>query len=106
MNIIELDGSDWKTRLDFVFALQAAIGAPKGHGSSGNAFVDSMIWGGMNSIQPPYEVRVVNSERAPEEVRLYVTAIASAIAEGRKWKLDHRGKDTEVSLRIVSRNSD
>jgi hypothetical protein len=100
MRIIELDASRWQTPLDFIRALQTAIGAPKGHGSSPDAFVDSMIWGGMNSVEPPYEVCIVGSERVPKAVRDYVDLVASELANGRKWKREKRGEDTEVSVRV------
>ena len=52
MRIIEIDGSDWQSVKDFLTALRAAIGAPDWHGSNVNAFIDSMIWGGINQIEP------------------------------------------------------
>jgi hypothetical protein len=53
MRIIEIDGSDRQSVKDFLTALRAAIGAPDWHGWSVNAFIDSMIWGGINQIEPP-----------------------------------------------------
>jgi hypothetical protein len=54
MRIIELDTLNWRTGLDFYRHLLAALGAPKGHGHNLNAVVDSMIWGGMNTVEPPF----------------------------------------------------
>jgi hypothetical protein len=104
MRTIELDASSWETPLDFICSLQAAIGAPKGHGSNIDAFVDSMIWGGMNRVEPPYEVCVVGGERMPKALRDYIDPVASALASGRKWKREKQGEDTEVSLRIAASN--
>ena len=101
MRIIEIDGSDWQSVKDFLTTLRAAIGAPDWHGWSVNAFIDSMIWGGINQIEPPYEIRISGCECVPKEVTDHIDLLASALADARKWKLDNRGEDAEVSLRIA-----
>ena len=101
MRLIEIDCSDWQSVKDFLTALRAAIGAPDEHGWSVNAFIDSTIWGGINQTEPPYEIRISGTERGPKEIRDHIDLLASALADARKWKLDHRGEDTEVSLRIA-----
>ena len=101
MRIIEIDGSDWQSVKDFLTTLRAAIGAPDWHGWSVNAFIDSMIWGGINQIEPPYEIRISGTERGPKEVTDHIDLLASALADARKWKLDNRGEDAEVGLRIA-----
>jgi hypothetical protein len=68
MRIIELDAGKWANALDFLLALKAALGSCEGHGTSPAAFVDSMVWGGMNNVEPPYTVKVVRSSDAPLEV--------------------------------------
>jgi Barstar (barnase inhibitor) len=62
----EIDGSDWRSVKDFLMALRAAIGAPDEHGSNVNAFIDSMIWVGINQTEPPYEIRISGTERGPK----------------------------------------
>ena len=98
MDAIELDASGWKTPLDFLRALRAAIGAPEWHGWNPAAFVDSMIWGGINSIDPPYLIKVINTPGVPSEVINYISLMASVIKAGREWRCTHRGTDIEVSL--------
>jgi hypothetical protein len=53
MRATELDAGGWTDPVDFLRALRAAIGEPEVHGWSPDAFVDSMIWGGMNSVESP-----------------------------------------------------
>jgi hypothetical protein len=60
MRIIELDATKWETVLDFYYALLAAVEAPKGHGKSPDALIDSMIWGGMNMDLPHHESHIKN----------------------------------------------
>jgi hypothetical protein len=61
--------------LDFLLSLANAIGAPEWHGMSPDAFVDSIIWGGINSVQPPYTVQIKNITNAPSEVADYVSQL-------------------------------
>jgi len=64
MRIIELDGANWETPLDFLQALYEGIEQGRPHGFGVDAFVDSMIWRGMGGIEPPYIVRVANVREA------------------------------------------
>jgi hypothetical protein len=98
LRIIELDATNWATVLDFYAALLAALGAPAWHGRSIDALVDSMIWGGINAVEPPYTIRVRGlagcSKEIVEEVELARTALNDARAEFRSL----RGHDVEVLL--------
>ena len=98
MRIIEMDARGWKESLDFLEALQVALGSCRGHGHSPDAFVDSMVWGGMNDVEPPYCVRIVNAADIPKEVADYILLMVSVIRDARQWRLDNRGEDVEVSI--------
>jgi hypothetical protein len=100
MRLIELDARGWNTPLDFVRSLKIALGSPQGHGNSVNAFVDSMIYGGMNSIEPPYAVRITNIGGVPKEVADYISLMISAIQEARLQRLQRRDDDIEVSISV------
>ncbi|MFO1087427.1 MAG: hypothetical protein U1E21_22955 [Reyranellaceae bacterium] len=102
MRIVEIDASDWTNPSDLAQALKEALGSCEGHGSSPDAFVDSMIYGGMNCVEPPYKVKIVGSENAPSDVRAYITLLAEVIRDARAWKLTHYGTDTEVSIELVN----
>src|SRR5690242_17277259 len=99
--VITIDGSRWQTVMDFLVALRGAIGAPEWHGSSPDAFIDSMIWGGVNSVEPPYCVRIVGSEHAPEDVRDYIQLTISALMDGRADRAARGRDDVDVSLAIA-----
>jgi enoyl-CoA hydratase len=77
--VLELDASDWKTPLDFHEALLAALGAPRGHGRSINALIDSMVHGGINAIEAPYTIRVVRTANIPPAVRQEIADVVEAI---------------------------
>src|SRR5271169_4718699 len=98
MQIIMLDGSQWKSYEDFYRALFAALGAPDWHGDNVNALVDSMIWGGINKLEPPYTVRVAGTKNLPKEVHDEVELARLALSEGRQDFRERKGRDIEVSL--------
>ena len=98
MRLIELDAKGWKSQLDFLQSLTRALGSCEGHGMSPDAFVDSMIWGGMNSVEPPYTVQISNLNAALKEVADYVSLVISAIREGRHDRFRRHGEDIEVCI--------
>lgn len=99
MRQIVLDGSAMSSAGHFYQALIEALEAPNGHGRSPDAFVDSMIYGGINAAEPPYEVVVVNVG-ARRRVREAVELLASVLQEARAERRAHRGDDVEVSIRL------
>src|SRR5882724_5798083 len=102
MRLIELDAAEWKTPLDFLQSLADAIGSPEWHGMSPDAFVDSMIWGGINSVQPPYTVQINNITNTPSEVADYVSMMASIIEEARQERFRRQGDKIEVNMSTES----
>lgn len=102
MRLIELDGKGWNSPLDFLRSLKAALGSPEGHGMSPDAFVDSMIYGGMNSIEPPYVVRIANISGVPKEVADCISLMISVLQEARQERLHRRGDDIEISIEAVN----
>ena len=102
MRIIELDATNWKTVIDFYDALLASIGAPKWHGKSPDALIDSMIWGGINAVEPPYTVRISRAAKLPKDFHDRIELIKKVLAEGRMEYQNRRGGDVEVAIEIVS----
>jgi hypothetical protein len=100
MRLIELDAKEWNSPLDFLQSLKAVLGSPEGHGMSPDAFVDSMIYGGINSVEPPYVVRIINISDVPKEVADYISLMISVIQQARKDRLQRRGDDIEVSISV------
>jgi len=103
MKIIELDASNWATDVDFYTELLAAIGAPRWHGTSVDAFIDSMIYGGINALEPPYSIRIHNTANIPSEVKNSIDELARIIAEARSEHLSTKGQDVEVLLESLPR---
>ncbi|WP_244427195.1 barstar family protein [Methyloferula stellata] len=101
MRVIELDATNWKTWEDFYVALLGALGAPEWHGDSVNALVDSMIWGGINEIDPPYKFVVRNLRQAPSDVAEAVEDAKAALARGRADFRTRKGRDIIVDFEII-----
>lgn len=99
MQTIELDGSGWSGPGDFFEALRSALGACDGHGTGPDAFEDSMVYQtDMLRVQPPYEIVI---RRPHPSARAAVEAMGQGLREQRRWRREHWGSDTEVSLSIV-----
>ncbi len=99
---INRDAARWTTVLDFYDAILKEIGAPDWHGQSIDGLVDSMIWGSINAVDPPYVVRIHNLQAAPDDVREYVRSAQSYIVQGREEFSQQEEHDVEVSIDIVS----
>ena len=102
MRTIELRAKNWTSVLDFYHALLAALDAPKWHGEGIDAALDSIVWGGINGVKPPYAIRVVGASSLAPKIRHEIEVLAKHIAEHRKEHQWRRGKDVEVSLEVDS----
>ena len=96
MRVIELNAGAWATIDDFLDAILAALGAPDWHGRNLNALLDSAIPGQINTVEPPYTVRILGAAGLPEIVRDYVAAHARYVRDRRAWHLSERGEDVQV----------
>jgi hypothetical protein len=86
MRLIEVDASQWKRKLDFFEGMLAALGAPAWHGRSVNALVDSVIYGGINSCEPPFKLRVTGTSNLSPEVRDILAYAISFLREEAELK--------------------
>lgn len=98
MRVIRLDGGEWKTSLDFLEALLDAIEQGRPHGLSLDAFVDSMVYGGMGGAEPPYTIEIFNVADAPPTVVEEIIALSSAIEEARMTRRSREGVDIDVTV--------
>jgi Barstar (barnase inhibitor) len=107
MRVIELDATNWRSFQDFNDALKVALGSIKGHGNSANAWIDSMIYGGLNAIEVPYVIRITGTANCDKALKDEIIRLSEMIRDARAWKLKHYGKDVDISLRIEdgSKNS-
>jgi hypothetical protein len=102
IHTIELDARGWKTPDDFRLALKSAIGAPTWHGDIVGAFLDSIFGGGMNTLKPPYTIRVVNTADLAPELKELIHDFSAAIGDTRIRRFARTGEDVAVSLEIAN----
>jgi len=100
MRDIELDATNWTTVQDFYSALLSSIGAPEWHGRNINALVDSMIWGGINKVDPPYTVRIRGTAQLSRDVRNHVELAKTALGKARSEFRVRKGRDAQVEFAI------
>ena len=100
MGVIELDATDWLNILDAYDALMRALGSPEWHGKNINALIDSMVYGGINRVDPPYLIRIRGTAKCPENIRQEVELWAGAIRKARADQRQRYGKETNVGFEI------
>ena len=101
MLAIDLDASGWKTPLDFIRALQMALGAPFWCGSNIDAINELMVWGlGPGDLPPPCIVSISRVSSTPKEVQDYIALQAKCVQAARDQKIARDGIDVNVSISI------
>jgi len=101
MRIIELDASGCTTPLGFLDALSRAIGAPESRGLDVDAIVDSIIRNDVNSVRPPYTIRVVGTVKLDPKIRMEIETLAKALEDTRIWRANHRYDAIDVAIEIA-----
>jgi hypothetical protein len=101
MRIIDLDASNWTSHDDLCRALFAALGAPNWHGDNVNALNDSMIWGGINKLEPPYTIRISGTSRVPGRLRDEMELADKSISLGREDFRSQNGCDIDVYFELL-----
>jgi RNAse (barnase) inhibitor barstar len=101
MRIIDLNASGWRTAGDFYDALLPKLGAPEWHGRNANALNDSVIWGGINSVNPPLVIRVRGLEHVPKAVADAVKLAKRGLDEGREDFRAQHGRDIDVQFETL-----
>ena len=101
MRTIELDATRWTTAWDFYNALLPALGAPTWHGQNINALIDSVIWGGINAVEPPFTIRIRHIGGSPKDVIDEVELAKHALSEARAEFRAQHGRDVDVQLETI-----
>jgi hypothetical protein len=88
--------------MDFLNALKKAIGAPDWHGSSPDAFLDSMIYHDeINALRAPYTIAISGANKAKPEAQDAIRLLARLINER---GASDRGTDLEVTMLVKDSN--
>jgi hypothetical protein len=93
MRTFTLYASEWKTPLDFYESMLAVLEAPRWHGANMNALIDSMFYGGINNIDPPYKIWIKGAANLPADVKTELGWLAEAVEE-------HGGLEKGIALQV------
>ena len=96
---IEIDGNKWRHVGDAIIGLRVALGAIPSHGNSIDAFIDSMVYGGMLEVDPPYLI-IVSNVQSPDAAK-FIKELSQELVEARAWRKEHYGDDVDVSVSLV-----
>jgi hypothetical protein len=87
---IELDATSWKDGADFSKSLLPALGAPSWHGNSVDALIDSIVYGDINAVDPPFTIRITGWRHAPSDAVQQV-----------KWAMETINPNTGVTWELI-----
>jgi|SRR5271165_674516 len=102
MEIIELDTTRWTNVADLYAELLPALGAPAGHGTSVNALIDSIIWGGINQVSPPLLIRFLHTSQLPESVMKELRTAKVGLCEASKDFYKADGQEIDVTIELIA----
>ena len=100
MRVIFLDATKWERPVDFYKSLLIALESPSGHGLNINALIDSMVYGGINGVEPPYLIQVQNTSQAPEDVMREVKLVEKHIPIARNERMHSSGLDCDIKFEV------
>ncbi len=102
MKVIDLDASKWSNAIVFYDDLLSALEAPHWHGYNINALIDSVVWGGINALEPPYTVRIYNLDTAAPDARDELEAFIGCLPEQKREYIRQNGFEPQVFLEIIT----
>lgn len=76
---------DWKKiekEEDFYNMFLPQVKAPEWHGRNLDALADSVVTGGINSIEPPYTIHCINSSNTPKHMAEFQLKVLAIFNEG------------------------
>ncbi len=100
MKLFEFDASRWTNILELYAAMFDSLEAPRWHGHSINALIDSMVYGDINGIEPPYTLRFTNVGSASEDVQEHLLQIVLYIGEAVQERLVSYGDAPTIVFEI------
>ena len=100
MRTIELDATRWWKVTDFYDDLLNALEAPEWHGRNLNALYDSIIWGDINGVEPPYTVRIRNMSNTREAPREELEVFLKHLPEQEREHIRLEGRPSGVFFEV------
>ena len=99
--VIDMDASKWNHVLDFYNDILKQVEAPEWHGKSVNALVDSMIYGDINHVEPPYTIRIRGVDSLPDKIAKELKFAKKVIEAARLDQRNTTGVDSDVEFELA-----
>ena len=99
--IIEMDASQWKWRTDLYDTILPLLGAPDWHGRNMNALTESIVWGEINTVEPPYTLRIRGTANVPPDVAEELSWLEEDVANAREEFQERRGHDVDMDVELL-----
>ncbi|MCW5719321.1 MAG: hypothetical protein KIS68_15995 [Bauldia sp.] len=100
VRVIRLDASQWVKPSDVDQAFKSALGSPESHGNGADAWIDSMLYGGMNEIDAPFRIEIDGTDGMNETTFYYLMLIQCTVGHARLLKSTQTGVDTDVTIAV------
>ncbi|MDR3461787.1 MAG: barstar family protein [Beijerinckiaceae bacterium] len=101
MRQIRLDASGWTSTDDFYGTLLPALGAPEWHSRGIDPLIDSIIGGGINSVETPYKIVIYNTKNIDQSILDHINLAKQYLADARNETLSTWDKDVDASIEIL-----
>ena len=99
--IITVDASGWTRSRDIYDAILPLLGAPVWHGDNMNALTESIVWGEINAVEPPYVLRIHGTATLPPDVAEELGWLKEGVTDGRAEFNVRRGHDVDVDVELL-----
>ena len=98
--IIDVDASGWTKSGDIYDAILPLLGAPDWHGDNVNALTESIVWGEINAVEPPFTLRIHGVAHLPDSVAEEIGWLKEDVCKARIAFKSMKGRDVEVAVEL------
>jgi hypothetical protein len=83
MKTIIVSARDWVSLSDFYKAILGALEAPEWHGHNVNALIDSIVYGNINGLEPPFRLDIIDMSALSSSLKTAVTTEVGYVLQAR-----------------------
>ena len=99
--IFDIDASSWKERINLYEAILPVLDAPEWHGKNMNALLESIIWGEINAVDPPFTLRIRGTANLPAGVAEELGWLKEGVEDGREEFEVRKGHGVDVGVELL-----
>ena len=99
--IINIDASSWTSSHDLYDGILPLLGAPVWHGKNMNALTESIVWGEINAVEPPYTLRVQGTADLPAGIAEELGWLKEGVENAREAFKAIKGYDIDVEVELL-----